>query len=57
MGKEAGITGAEGYSPIISKGAMREYFRKEQAVRKRSNLRLIIIMMVLFFIAYLILFR
>jgi hypothetical protein len=36
---------------------MREYFKRDKKVRKQSNIRLIIIAAVLFFIAYMLLFR
>jgi len=55
--REFGNTSDKGYSPRITKGAMREYFKRENKARKQSNLRLIIIVMVLLFIAYLLLFR
>jgi len=55
--REGTVKSDEGFTPRISRGVMREYFRKEQVARKQSNIRLIVIIMVLLFIAYLLIFR
>ncbi len=57
--KEIGIRREEpaGYTPSIRRGSMRNYFHKTQKARKQSNIRLVIIILILLFVAYLILFR
>lgn len=45
------------YKPTIQRGAMRNYFHKTEKVRRQSNLRLVIIIVILLFVAYLILFK
>ena len=57
IARELGIKGDGEYKPGISKGSMREYFKRDKRVRKQSNVRLIIIAAVLFLIAYLLLFK
>ena len=45
------------YIPNISRGSMREYYKREKKkVHKQSNIRLIFIIAILFIIAYLLLF-
>ena len=57
LGRESGIIDGDKYSGRISRGSMREYFKRDIKARRQSNFRLVIIIMVLFFIAYLLLFR
>ena len=49
--------GQTGYRTTITRGSMRTYFHKNEKARKQSNFRLVIIILFLFFVAYLILFR
>jgi hypothetical protein len=44
------------YKTTIQRGAMRNYFHKTEKVRRQSNIRLVIIIVILLFVAYLILF-
>ena len=46
-----------GYSPTIRKGSFREYVQRGKEVKQKSNLRLIVILSALLFLAYLILTR
>ncbi len=46
-----------GYKTTITRGSMRHYFHKNEKARKQSNFRLVVIILILFFVAYLILFR
>ncbi len=46
-----------GYKTTITRGSMRHYFYKNEKARKQSNLRLVVIILILLFAAYLILFR
>jgi hypothetical protein len=47
----------EGYVPGIRRGSMRNYFKTHAAKsKKRSNLRLLIVLMVLLLIAYYLIF-
>jgi len=55
--RETGTLSGEGYTPRITRGAMREYFKRENQAKKQSNIRLILIMIALLFIAYLLLLR
>ena len=57
IGRELGIIDGDKYSGRITRGSMRDYFKRETKARRQSNFRLVIIVMVLFFIAYLLLFR
>ena len=57
IAREVGLMKDRDYKPGITRGSMREYFRRDKKVRKQSNIRLIIIAAVLFFIAYMLLFR
>jgi hypothetical protein len=57
IAKDMGISDGEEFRSRITKGSMREYFKRDKRVRKQSNVRLIIIAAVLFLIAYLLLFR
>lgn len=45
------------YIPGIKRGSMRYYFKDPKRAGKNTNIRLIIILAVLFFIAYLLLYR
>jgi hypothetical protein len=54
---EAGIKQEGQYIPHIQRGAMKSYFKREEKVQKQSNIRLILIIAALLFIAYYILFR
>jgi hypothetical protein len=45
------------HQTTIQRGSMRNYFHKPEKVRRQSNLRLVIIIVILLFIAYLILFK
>ena len=57
IAREMGIEIGTGNRSHIAKGSMREYFKRERKERKQSNLRLIIIAIILFFITYLLLFN
>ena len=57
IASELGVEVEKGNKSRITKGSMREYFQREKKVRKQSNIRLILIAAILFFIAYLLLFR
>jgi hypothetical protein len=48
---------AEKYVPRIEKGQMRGYFHKIKRQKKQSNIRLLIILFVLFFLAYLLFYQ
>ena len=56
-GKGLRFVSQDRHSGRITRGAMREYFKRDIKVRRQSNLRLAFIMIVLFFIAYLLFFR
>jgi len=45
------------YSPQIQRGAMKSYFKRNETVKKQSNIRLILIIFFLLFVTYLLLFR
>jgi len=55
---ELGVKREEGgnYKPTIRRGSMRNYYRKNNKVRRQSNVRLVIIFVVLVLLAYLILY-
>ena len=56
--REMGVKEGEAYRPTIRKGQMGNYFnRKTRKSQKRSNIRLIVILLVLFFIAYLFIYN
>lgn len=46
-----------GYQTTITRGSMRSYFHKNEKARKQSNIRLVLIILFLFIVAYFILFR
>ncbi len=46
-----------GYTSAIRRGSMRSHFHTNVKARKQSNLRLVLIILFLFFVAYLLLFR
>ncbi len=48
---------SDSYRSTIRRGSMRSYFHKNEKARKQSNIRLVLIILFLFFVAYLILFR
>ncbi|MBE9511542.1 MAG: hypothetical protein IMY71_11745 [Bacteroidetes bacterium] len=55
--REMGVKEGEAYRPTIRKGQMSSYFRGgKRKAHKQSNIRLIIILLVLFFISYLLFF-
>ncbi len=45
------------YTPGIQRGSMKSYFKRNEKVKKQSNIRLILIIVFLLFVTYLILFR
>ncbi len=45
------------YRPIIRRGSMKTYFKGNKRAARNSNLRLILIIAFLFFVAYLLLYR
>ncbi len=47
----------ETYTPSLRRGTMRHYFQAQKRSRRNSNLRLILIMTFLFFLAYMLLYR
>jgi hypothetical protein len=52
-----GVKEGEAYRPTIRKGQMSNYFNwKKRKTQKQSNIRLIIILVVLFFISYFLFF-
>ncbi len=57
IARELGVDPEKEYTPNIARGSMREYFKREKEVRVRSNIRLLFIIIILFFITYLLLFR
>ena len=55
--QEMGVKEGEAYRPSLRKGQMRNYFRgKKRKAQKQSNIRLIIILIVLFIISYFLFF-
>jgi len=55
--QEMGAKEGEAYRPTIRKGQMSNYFnRKKGKAQKQSNIRLIIILLVLFLISYFLFF-
>ena len=55
--QEMGVKEGEAYRPTIRKGQMSNYFnRKKGKAQKQSNIRLIIILMVLFLISFFLFF-
>ncbi len=54
---ETGNNPQSQYTPGIQRGTMKTYFKRNQTVKKQSNIRLILIIFFLLFISYLILFR
>lgn len=56
--RKMGVKEGEAYRPTIRKGQMTNYFNwKTRKSQKRSNIRLIVILLVLFFIAYLFIYN
>ena len=55
--RELGINKDEVYIPKIRHGSFRSHYRKEHKIKSISNIRLVLIIIILFFVAYLILFR
>jgi len=56
--QEMGAKEGEAYRPTIRKGQMTNYFnRKKRKAQKQSNIRLVIILLILFFIAYLFIYN
>ncbi len=45
------------YVPTITRGSMRGYFDKTRRVKKQSNVRLVLLILFLFFVSYFIFFR
>ena len=55
--QEMGVKEGEAYRPSIRKGQMTNYFnRKKGKAQKQSNIRLIIILLVLFLVSYFLFF-
>jgi len=55
--QEMGVKEGEAYRPSIRKGQMTNYFnRKKGKAQKQSNIRLVIILLVLFLISYFLFF-
>ena len=55
--QEMGANEGEAYRPTLRKGQMSNYFNKKKGkAQKQSNIRLIIILLVLFFISYFLFF-
>ena len=55
--QEMGVKEGEAYRPAIRKGQMTNYFnRKKGKAQKQSNIRLVIILLVLFLISYFLFF-
>jgi len=56
--REMGIKDEEGeYRPTIKRGSMKTYFKGNKRAERNSNLRLILIIGFLLFVAYLLLYR
>lgn len=56
--KELGIKEeGEAYSPGIRRGAMKSYFKANKRSTRNSNLRLVLIVFFLLFVAYYLLYR
>lgn len=55
--KASGMSPDGPYVPRIQKGSMKSYFKRNETVKRQSNIRLVIIIGVLLFITYLLLFR
>ena len=54
---EMGVKEGEAYRPQIRKGHMSNYFRRKQKrVQKQSNIRLVVIILILFLISYFLFF-
>jgi len=45
------------YTPKLQRGAMKSYFKRNETVKRQSNIRLILIIFFLLFVSYLLLFR
>lgn len=55
--REMGAKKGDAYRPTIRKGQMSNYFRRtKRKAQKQSNIRLIVILLILFFISYLLFF-
>jgi hypothetical protein len=57
IAKELGIESDKLYTPKIKHGSFRSVYKKEHKVNRMSNIRLVLIIIVLLFLAYLILYR
>lgn len=57
--EELGIQNKEEdhYVPGIKRGSMRHYIKSQKRASRNSNIRLIVIMSILFFLAYLLLYK
>ncbi len=56
--RELGIKEEEGnYRPTIKRGSMKAYFKGNKRAERNSNLRLVLIIVFLLFVAYLLLYR
>jgi hypothetical protein len=56
IARELGIDKDDKNVSRITRGSMKEYFKRDNRARKQSNLRLVFIAIILFIIAYLLLF-
>lgn len=54
---ELGIEREGNYIPGIKRGSMRYYIKSQKRVKRNTNLRLIIILFVLFLLAYFLLYK
>jgi len=54
---DAGIKPDGAYKSHLHRGSMRSYFKRGEVAQKQSNLRLILIIAGLLFVAYFLLFR
>ena len=57
IAKELGLKDTGGYVPTIQHGSMRSHSKRKFGVQRVSNIRMIIIIFILLFLAYLILFH
>lgn len=56
--REMGIKDEESeYHPTIKRGSMKAYFKGNKRAERNSNLRLVLIIVFLLFVAYLLLYR
>jgi hypothetical protein len=56
IARELGVEREGANVSRITRGSMKEYFKRDKRVRNQSNLRLVFIAIILFIIAYLLLF-